>query len=142
MEDIVELRGHHLASVARVHSRTFGEHLMDLIENDYVDRVDDSFVELSWNMVREIFSNPDGKIRIIADKPDFICRACRKIKECFDECGRLIIPPFENISLGPAFAEELEKEKYRTTDLGVARNYDLDIWKVYTAREIRERVGF
>ena len=139
--EIISIRGHHLDSFARLHNVSLAKHAEDLIDGKYIDGVGDKFADFSYNSPRNLFSNPEQLFKIISDSPDFICGACRLINNCFD-LNMQLKSKTDVPLLGGAFVQEFEKAEYEVTDNGVAEKYGFEIGKVYSAKEIRESVGF
>lgn len=115
------------------------EHARILIEQGYVTSSEDPFVNFSYDRLRGLFDDPGQEILIVAETPDFICRACPKKGACFDSNG---LPIPVKRKLGNAFAKEEDEEIERISDYGIARGYGLKVGGVYTAQEIRRIVGF
>jgi len=133
----IELRGHHLDSIAGLYLVTLDEHIINLKNNGYILYADDSFVDFSYNHLKSLFENPAQQIKIIAEKPDIVCNLCRKIDSCFDEKKQ---PQPRKTVLGLVFNPE--KIIHETSDFGVAEKYGFEIGRIYTSKEIRNRVGF
>ena len=123
----IPLRAHHVGSLKRMWDITRISLANRLFSNNYIDNLDDEFVDLAYDRVKKLFSNPDNIFQIVDGLPDFICSECKKLKECFN-IGRKPI-------LGSAF-DDFTKDRF------IAGIYGLKIGQVYTAKELRERAGF
>ncbi len=135
----IELRGHHIESIAFILKGTFLEHAEDLLYLDYVPSKDDPFVKYSYEYPKQLFSDPEQQFLIISERPDFFCNACNKKRKCFDENGQL--RPVKRF-MGKAFAIEEEEAIREKSDSSIARKYGFESGKVYSAREIREKMNF
>jgi hypothetical protein len=139
MADPVKLRGHHLISIAKLHEITFEQHTDNLLNTGYILNGSDSFASYSFYQSRSFFADISQRFLIVAESPDFICEACRKMGTCFDMFGRPI--PARSV-LGPAFLREERLAREESGDEAIAEKYGLKIGKIYTSAEIRQKVGF
>jgi len=139
METPIELRGHHLEAIASILRGTFAEHAEELLHYNYAVSKDDPFVRFSYEYPQQLFANPEQQFLVVSGTPDFICHKCNLKRKCFDEDNKPL--PIKRF-LGDAFKLEEIKALEERNDTGIARKYGFEPGKIYSSKEIREKMKF
>ncbi len=139
---VVELRGHHLAPLKHVHEVSREEFFRELNEDfcaeggvprkswvPYVTSPEDPFMKVGYDDLRRFLDDPSKLIRLISDKPDFICVVC-PFKDK-DSCP-------DNRPTGYAAFGIPDSS---IDDETVASRFGLEIDINYTARELIHALG-
>lgn len=132
MSNPVNIRGHHLETLAYVRDLPREEHAKNLMEFGYVRTPEDPFVDLSGEQFLALFQDPNRQFRVVANKLDFICDGCPK--RLSGTCDPTRIDP-------PEYIPSVFLEGWDPKDVAVAKDLGLKIGGVYTARELLERLG-
>jgi len=140
--DVVELRGHHLKPLQYVHKVTREQFFRELSEDPcaeengqrtswvpYVNSPEDPFMKIGYDDLRKLLADSSKLIRLIADRPDFICVACPPKKRQI--CENLIN------RVGLAFQPPITS----SVDISAAREFGLELDVNYTTKEIIHALG-
>src|SRR3989344_275208 len=130
LSEPIRIRGHHLENARQVHSIPRFDFTEDMQIHRYVQSSEHHFISLAYDLVKKLFSNPNQEFLVVVDELDFICEACPKLKT--GECRPTTREQQEIV--GRAFLQDADR------DVKVIRQYGIESNKVYTAKEIRERM--
>jgi len=125
---IVEIKVHHLAKLPKVIAASLEQHVGELESTGYIKHGNkDYFTVLTRDFVRELFGNPEQRIRVINGRPDFVCMGCRKFDNCYGSGKQPIMG--EAFSCGEKSSAELAVE------MGVKINEE------YSVKELIAKLG-
>lgn len=120
MKKQLGIRGHHLTSIKFINENPLAEVASRLVRGKYVKRKNDPFVDFAYNYARNIRNDLNGSIKIIAGTKDAFCQNC-PVEEACPRCHGSKVAKF-------------------SLDQHVASQYGFEIGKVYSVREIIEKL--
>jgi|TARA_B100001971_G_C18179872_1_gene532129 hypothetical protein len=131
--NLINLRAHHLITAKLVHKTTKEVLLMGLKKLGYTKNKEKNgdFADFIYEGLRNIFANPNQQIKINNGGLDIICNQCPKLQE--KNCNPLN-PQNQNTFLRPY--------EDKTRDIEIIQQYNLDISRIYSIRELRKIIKF